>query len=473
MGSFLKKYITKNVIILCSIAGLLVLLTAVTLNVLFAASKKKIALAVDTYFNQKISLESISYFPPNFIVVKNIVISRTLPADKDRSLSIQSVRTKFSFWELLMRRRVFITEVSVNTPLVNYSKFCSYLRNNLAQITEFIRSLPKQDIKLSINSAVFDLLPKEGSRNYLTANFNITIKNDAISGAGSISNDRQKAYPDGGWETAAIIKGRPLEYNFKGFFTKDGVSIENLEFTMEDLYLKLWGVCNGSDLQCSGFAFKNMVFEERDTKEPVVTIIERIKFLLFGRRAIPMIIGLSRKNYNILDIYCKARMSFPLIQIEQLNFFLNNVPYSLKGDVVLSDDVSLDLRISSLFAQASVVKGDDSKKIGLALQGVIHNGAFKGNSQFVLEKQTQNLVPLEKLEVALKGLVFYFYKYPQMKIFAGQQRQPFCIADCVIPGNVDRRSIIKAPIIVIQLGVLFASTLKVILLGIMDEHLIL
>lgn len=416
MVSCLKKYPIKIILFLSIFICFAALIITVSVHVFLAVSKNKIIHAVDTYFGKKISIEDIVFLPPNTIVLKNLRLPGILSPEEERVLAIQDIKIKFSLWRFFLGQQIYVCEARINGLEVDYSRFFSYIRNNFSEIWEFIKSLPNQDVVLGINSARFNLARKGNSREYFLTEFNLAVKKDVISGAGSIRKDIETGVSDSGAETTVLVKGKPLEYNFKTVLTKEGLSIENLELTLVDYYLKLWGETAGTKLQLSGFAYKDILHQGRGSQEPGVTIYERIRKLIFWPKASPIIIGFSRKNLDVLDIRCLANLSFPLIQIERLNLFFNNLYCGVKGDVEFLEDILLNLKISLSSVEPHSVKDSDLKKINFDLAGALRNGAFKGGVDFELFKESKNSSPLEKLEADLRGVVFYYYKYPQLKL---------------------------------------------------------
>lgn len=416
MVSCLKKYPTKIILFSCVFFCLAAVIIAISAHVFLAVSKNKIIRAADTYFGKNISIEDIVYLPPNTIVLKNLRLPGILPVEETRALAIQDIKIKFSLWKFFLGQQVYVSEVYINGPVVDYSRFVSFLQSNFAEILEFIKALPNQDVVFCIKSARFNLAPKGKSREYFSTEFNLAVKKDFIFGTGLIRKNIEMADSNTGAETTLVAKGKPLEYNFKLALTKEGLSIENLEVTLADFYLKLWGESAGTKLQLSGFAYKDITGQGRLSQEPRVSIYERMKNLFYEPKVSPMVIGFSRKNLNVLDIRCLANVSFPRIQIQRLSLSLNNLYCSMKGDIEFLEDILLNLKISFSPVEPLAAKGGDLKKINFDLAGLLRNGSFKGGVKLKLLKDAKKSYPLEQLEADLKDIVFYFYKYPRLKL---------------------------------------------------------
>lgn len=406
----MRKYRIKLKLFLFVVLILLIVSGIVAFDIILARSKNIITEATGNYFTQKLAIGSIFYLPPNFIILKNTsVLETNLPLQK-QLLFIPATLVKFSFFELVTKRHLSISDVYFYKPKTNYDEFCCFLRDNFAQIMAFIRSLPKQDIEFFIEKATLDLARNGGSPNYISVYSALTIKGDSILATGSIA---------------------PLQYKFKGALTKYGISIENLELMKENLYAKLWGSSNENVLRFNGFAFVNALFKERNYQQPDYNIIKRIKFFLQGSKIFPEIVGLRGGNLFILDIDCQLNLTLPRLQIEHLNFSLNNAWISLKGNILLSDPVSLDLMFTCSPAQLERFRLENLQKIDLALKGTLKNKMFNANGILNLDfvKKKEASPPLEKVDVGFKNLNFYFTEYPRFIKMSMGKGDLFCQTD--------------------------------------------
>ena len=225
MTNYLRKYPTKIIFRLV----LVILAVAITIggNTLLNESKNTIISAISARNLPKPFIKSLVYFPPNFIVVNNLSFNEpgyflkrqdkiASPAD-ERFLVIPRTLIRFSLLELIVKRRLSVTSVSFYNLRTNYHKFQEFLKNNFQRIVDFIKFLPRQDIRLNIKGAKLDLGPDQGVSGYIRADFLLKIKGDSITGSGLINEEIVNSSVPGPRKFFSRIKGVPLRYNFKGF----------------------------------------------------------------------------------------------------------------------------------------------------------------------------------------------------------------------------------------------------------------
>ncbi len=425
----MQKYLTKFKLILAAFVILAVLTATIAVNIILSRAKSRIEQATDKYFTQELSIGNIFFLPPQFIILKNVSFWEETPLEQKQIFFIPTIKANFSLWELLIKRHLFITDICFSKPRMNYYQFFSFLRDNFRQIITFIQDLPLQDIKLSINGATLDLAREDSSRNFFTAKFTLMIKGYSLWGSGSVSKDIEEFCRTNGKKSSRLSRGSPFKYSFKGLLKMDGFILEDLEFIRESLYSKLWGSSKGKVFQLKGFTFVNTLFKDTYYQEPRFDIIERVKFFLRRFRVTP-IIELPEANLYILDIDSQINFTFPQVQIERLIFSVNNIPFSVKGNISLRELFSLDLMLSSYLANLKDAQTENIKRIDLGITGKLKDRVFNGDGSLNIDfvKRGKNSTPLEKLKIDFKGLNSSYaeYPHPNIKIKEGSV---FCKTD--------------------------------------------
>jgi len=427
--SSLRRYLTKFKLILASLIISAVLTATVAANIILSKSKKRITQASDKYFTQELSVGSILFLPPQFIILKNVSFLEKTPQGKSELFFIPTIKANLSLRELLIKRHLFITDICFSKPRMDYYQFLGFLRNNFKQIVAFIQDLPLQDIKFFTKGAVLDLANKDNSRSFFTADFALMIKGYSVRGSGSVSRDMEEFLSAGGKKAIRLTRGSPFKYSFKGQLKMDGLLLEDLEFISGNLYSKLWGSSKANVFRLKGFTFVNTLFKDTYSQEPGFNITERVKFLL-RRFWVAPILELPEANLYILDIDSQIKFSFPRIQIDRLIFSLNNIPFSVKGNISLAEPVSLDLMFSSYLANLKDAQRENIKKIDLGITGTLKDMAFGGDGRLDIDfvKKVKDSPPLEKLEVAFKGLNSSYAEYPRPDIKI-KEASIFCKTD--------------------------------------------
>jgi hypothetical protein len=406
-----------------------VLSATISVNIIFSKSKDGIAQAAEKYFTQKLSIGNILFLPPKFIILKDVSFSEANPPNNEQIFIIPTIRLDFSLWELLIKRRLFITDIRFSKPWMNYHRFFGFLRDNFRQIIAFIQDLPLQDIKFYIKEAALDLAQKDSSHNFFSANFTLIIKGYSVCGYGSVSKDTEEFFSANGKKITRLMRGPASKYSFKGLLKIDGLVLENLELIRENLYSKLWGSAKGSVFRLKGFTFVNTLFKDTYYQEPRFNIIDRLNLLLRRFRA-SAVVELPEANLYILDINSQINFTFPKVTVDRLTFSVNNIPFSVKGGILLSEPVSLDLMLSSYLANLKDAPTENIKRIDLGIKGTLKDRLFFGDGSLNIDfvKKVKDSPPLEKLEIGFKGLNSCYAEYPHLNIKI-KEGNVFCKTD--------------------------------------------
>lgn len=418
--SCLRKYLTKAVLFLFFIIFLISASAAIVCNIILAKSKNTILEASNQYFSQKVSIGSLLYLPPCFIVITDTSMAEA-SEKKENIISVPQAWIRLSFLELIARRRAVISGISLYGLKADYPRLSGFLKENFERTMEFIKHLPKQDVKISIKEAEFWPAQNDNGAGYAAANFFLKIRGNSVSARGAVSrNYRGTSLLRRGSEIKRPEAGVPLRFVFKGVLADSGISIENLELTRENIYAKFWGDSAGNILSLNGFGFANTLFTFRDGYAGAAfNVAGRIKDALAGR-APPRYpaIDLSKVNLYILDINCRINLLPARLRIERLSFSLNNNPVSIQGSILFSRPVGIGLAISSNQDESGKAQAENLKKVDLRLQGVLENSAFIGNGMLSLDfmKKKKASPPLERLKLGFKGLTLNSSGYPRLEL---------------------------------------------------------
>lgn len=418
--SCLRKYLTKAALFLFLIILLISASAAIVCNIILARSKNTILEASNKYFSQKVSIRNLLYLPPCFIVITDTSMAEA-SEKKENIISVPQAWIRLSLTELIARRRAVISGISLYGLKADYPRLSGFLKENFERIMDFIKHLPKQDVKISIKEAEFWPAQNDNGAGYTAASFFLKIRGNSVSARGAVSrNYRGTSLLRRGSEIKRPEAGVPLRFVFKGVLAQGGISIENLELTRENLYAKFWGDSTGNILRLNGFGFANTLFTVRDGyARAAFNVAGRIKDALAGRAAprYPAI-DLSKVNLYILDINCRINLLFPRVLIERLSFSLNNNPVSIKGSISFSQPVGIGLAISSNQAESGKAAAENLKKVDLRFQGVLENSVFIGNGMLSLDfmKKKKASPPLERLKLGFKGLALNPSGYPRLKL---------------------------------------------------------
>ena len=439
MARYLRKYLFKPALYLVVAAIITAVSAAITFNVILAKSKTKIILSVDKSFPATVSIGNVFYLPPNIVVVKNVSI-RKQAAQKQSIATVPAVWIMLSLPRLLAKGQVLISGVNFYKPAIDYSEFSNFLSDNFEKIAQFLKNLPKQDIKIFVKGA--ELAPTEGSvsPDYTTGNLFLKIKGNSVSAICSVGKGLRAVVSQRGREIKRLTRYPPLRCVFKGILTDSGISIKNLELAKEDFYIKLWGDYSGNAARLQGLAFMGVSLSGRGSPKPALNLAEKIKGAVTGGRGLYPDLDLSKVNLQIFNIDCQVSLKFPRIRIERMSFFLNDNLLSLKGSILFSRPLSASLLISLAQAevrQSGLTSGgqagayaENFKKAELGIEGVFEGKTFKGSGMLSLDfaKKKKEKLPLERLRVGFKELTLPLTGYPRLDVSLGKASL-FCLTE--------------------------------------------
>lgn len=471
MANYLRKYLIRFLVPAFVVTIILILIASFALNFFFKASKNKIEQEFRECFNRKISIQSIKYFPPNFITLKNAAVFKSAVPKENKLASFEKIKLKFSLSEFITKKKITVTDIYLNNPRLNYSECIRFLRENISQIITFINSLPEdQAVNLVVKKGLL-ILPREDKLiTHIVIDTVFKLKGKSVSSFGTLHLDSFPLKAGGNLKPFSDSGG--LRYNFEGSFSLPGVqqglglnsaeiqplktdlqfckegipeadnllsahpfvsvrkknpdqvkslflpgfTIENLEFQNGNASLRLWGVWKENVLALNGFLSPGRFSESQPGLKTGFNLRNRFRLLLYKWRVIPQIIGKSASIANIFDINCLIRTNFPSIQIENLSFSLNNIPFCLKGDILVLDPVSINLSFSSYPGQVKDTRSSNPKAIDLKVEGSLCEGKFNGKVKFACLRKTATKLSLQKVETSLKNLTFSFAKEKDLKM---------------------------------------------------------
>lgn len=375
------------------------------LNLILAKSKNGILQKGQKYFAaQRLSVENAIYLPPHFIIIQNAFLLEESASARGQLMSVPLIVARFSLQDLLEKKGLSLSGISLYRPEADYERFYNFLHDNWTQILEFIKQLPRQDFGIAVKEARLEQVKGNGRLRHISANFFLRLKNGLAIGYGTVSSD------------TGAFTGIPFYYRFKGLLKDNGFSLENAECVRKNSYAKLWGDFSGSVLSLNGFAFIDTLSAEAIRQKGPFNIKE---YLLRPATQLPGI-DLSKVNVNILDIDFRLKTGFPHFEIERLNFTLNNNPVSVKANLAFSRPVALD--IHAFLSQSQKSAMENPKRLELYLRGILEHDAFRGegrlNFDFVKKKKANP--PLERLELDFKQLILFLSGYPRLSIAVGE-----------------------------------------------------
>ncbi len=110
----------------------------------------------------------------------------------------------------------------------------------------------------------------------------------------------------------------------------------------------------------------------------------------------------------IYDICSVIRLDFPKIEIINIGFSVKNVPFDLKGDLILTDPIKLDLAFSSFLRQSPKQRIKNLKRFDVKLIGTFKDMTYNGQIIYDFANKYKGKISNEKIKVLLEKANFKF-----------------------------------------------------------------
>ena len=457
-----------------------ILVVSIIFNILLGLNKTKFVDAANTLIGDRLDVGYMAYVFPNIVVIKNAVLSARDDADPARAVRMPTVTVEFSIGEFILHQNVAARKIKLYSPYLHHGYFSDFLKRNGKQLMEFLLQLPRVDFRFSVKEALWDFTQGAGSPDYVRLNFVFLIKKDTVWVWGGARKDKYTRAPEHktpwpgqdpsgaprGWRLQAT--GLPLEFDFKGIVAGEGLFIDHLAFIRENIYLKLWGSLFKEKLQLNGFSFLNTYpREEYGIVNPAKQSDRIRKYLRNASKKPPSDDHFKDKDLYIMDVDCLARISFPRVSVERLNFNFNDVPVAIQGTLLFKEFFSADLDIGLDPARSKNFPLKNLNTIQWHLAGASDGEVFTSDSDIHIsfdKAKNPNFPPrgaysaVAKIDGTIKGSRFSLDQYArpsvrlgraEMMIIIGENPHRLFLEDAVISLNALNRTLrlleVKSP----------------------------
>lgn len=421
MPPFRNRFLSGGVIVF----ALSVLVVSIVFNILLGLNKTRIIDAANTLISDRLDVGYLAYVFPNIVVIKNAVLAPKDNADPARIIRLPTVTAEFSILEFVLRQNVAVQKIKLYSPYIHHGYFSDFLRRNGKHLMDFLLRLPRIDFRVSVKDTVWDFTVGAGSPDHVHLDFVFWMKKDTVWVQGAARKDKYAYTPQSKtrwprWQRQAI--GLPLEFDFKGIIAGDGLFIDHLAFTRKNIYLKLWGSLFREKLQLNGFSFLDTYPKEEYPATKSARRFDRIREYLREAPQSASVDNSRDKDLYIMDMDCLARISFPRIEVEHLNFNFNDVPVTIKGTLLFNDPFSSDLDIGLDPARSKNFSLKNLNKVQWHLAGASDGKVFTSDNDIRIsfDKAKNPNFPVEKIDSSFKGLRFLLDQYARPSVRLGR-----------------------------------------------------
>lgn len=343
----------------------IVLILAISVNIILAYNKDALIKKLDDNLFRLVNAENIFYLPPNLIIIKNFTVGY---GDK-KILSLPLSIAFFSLPEFISKRNIRIFSIYSDRVALDPSTLPDFLKDDFNKILGFLLKIPRQDFKLNLRQITAGALENKSSRT--KGNFYLRIFKDRVSIAGKTG------------DSSLALNGKINQNYFIA---------ENIEYKNQNIDCQLKGKLKSNLAQFQGFIISS---------DPV----SKQK---------------NQPNIFILDIDSSIKFNFPKVEVERLNFSINNNPVRLTANISISP-FSCDLKIVSDFRGMENSKKSELKNIEFSaeLSSAAENTlSADGRLNIDVLEHNKNSLPIERLELTLKNLLINFNEFPILRITA-------------------------------------------------------
>ncbi len=354
-------------------------LSSLTVNIILLFSKDKLAHKASSSLTHSLKIGNIFYIPPDILLVQDLkIISQNADAGPAR---LPLIGLKFSLADLIFRQRVSVPAIAINEVFASRAFVSKFIHENGEHLASILRSLPKADILFLIKEAQLHF-PQGAVTNTLHINLAVQVKGEEFYAKGNIYQPEDLS---------------PFILHANGRLTPRGTRLNQFSLERPKFYSNFWGEIRDGVLDISGYAFSRALDEIHRPG-----ILERLSQNTSK--------AVTEPTIELIDVKCRARLEFPTVKVEHLNFVLNNFPFSSSGTIVLSPPAKLDLAASLFNAPSGSSHIKNFKQANLLLNGSFTPKGFLSRSElnFLFEQSKDASFTLDKINISASDLLLYY-----------------------------------------------------------------
>jgi len=417
-ANYLQKLFIKTRFFFLGVIVLIIIIN-INVNIFLSQGREIILRELNAKIANNVIVSHFSYRFPNNLYLKNIKItqnprieSSTLPkygaqddtiADKNLALSIKKVKLKFSLFNLILQKKVLVSEISINESIINFFYMKFFIFEHFLNLKNMSENLSMVNMKIS--SKNFKLIMPGKSE--VLSDFFIKVKKKSVSGSSNIKIINTK-------ETKAnksTEKMKSFFFNFKGLIQKENFLLNELKIENENSYIKLWGDGNLQFLNLNGFGLFNTFAKNHSRKKIKWGNIK--KPLAKSNKRNDSIYKILNPDISIFDLQSEILFKHPEIKINNFEFKYNNTPIKIQGSFFADQTAGTNLKITF----SPKTKAKNQKNITLKLSGLQKKESYimDGALEILLNSESSYLAT-DSLNITLSNIAFNFAKSCLLKM---------------------------------------------------------
>ncbi|MBI4845093.1 MAG: hypothetical protein HY810_01230 [Candidatus Omnitrophica bacterium] len=366
----MKKYISKHFFVRTAIVILLALVISgyFFVKVFFSENKAKIEYLSSSYLNKKISIGSIQYVLPAFIVIKDIRIGEFAEQAEAIPLSIKKITLVFSLEKLFAEKELVISRIGLSEPEFDLVRYPLFLKESIAGFIKLINFLTQGNpLKIELENAAFIAGHRGNKRTTIIANSKIGIgPDDRFSSRGIISVQQAGwNFPVKGHKIFAAFQPGTFRYSVYAAVIPEGVVIEDIAVEKDNLQAKFQGRLENNVLRVTGNVYSDDTPVKTQEWLAQKNKLIRQLYALFKYGKLPQKIGQRDAGVNCTDIDCVLEFASRAVNLKKATFNLNGIPVLVNGDFNFQQGMQLKAVVTTFPEQPFFGAGTDPRKLGL------------------------------------------------------------------------------------------------------------
>ncbi len=314
-------------------------------------------------------------------MLKNVSLFENNSPNRVPILKSDSIFIKFSFFNIFTKRQLTLKNILINESKINKSHILSTVKDLV--IHQADKPLPN-DLKIEINNAQLMSNASNSIQDTFSTNVQIKLNDKYILAHGSIS----KIFSE---------NLNPLNFNFKARKTFNGLFIENIKLTHENIDTNVWGTLHKNQLQLKGYSLLKLHNKQRKS-----SIKQKPQNLLSSITKENNPIGLPFVDVFLLDLESNLTLTSEKININNLSFKLNDIPIVTTGYISLKDTIDFYLESKITQSQTKNFEKFPFAKIEIQSLGSLNNKLLTLNNKtrILFTPKTR----INEIEISLKNL---------------------------------------------------------------------
>ncbi len=380
MESFLKRFFFSPFPYIIIIPILIISITFSFVQGSLEKYRGKLEKDLAHYLGFMLQIRDLRYSFPDYLTLKDVSFYQTDASGDYQHILLKEIKLKFAVGKYITKRGFSIKKIGFKELDAVFIGYPVLIKESIQKIVKLINSLPKEEeITITFKDMQISFSFRGDLMLCLAADTQVTIGADnVVTGSGSIGIRHVTSFKNI-VNKDLISAGELLSFSLVTKFVRDGMLIQNLEFKKQSFSAKLWGELHGDILKINGFSFLGRGVKDDHQEESEYGLADNIKRIAGFKMDEPFeFITKSSGDLNILDISSVIKLKSQGIDIESMDFNINNIPYHIEASLDLAGDYTIRAIASSFKDEPEEKRLLNPKRFDLEILGSLKDKKFNG-----------------------------------------------------------------------------------------------